>query len=148
MKSFEGTAPLRSRLIGGAATSCHCRGRSMSRARQQAVFFLLAVTCGAQDTQYSPAKQIRPSNVARLKQAWIYRSGEPLTGTPGGSKAPAFEATPIYTNGLLYISTPWGKVIALDPLTGGERWSFDARINPKGSYGDFTNRGVSAWTDA
>jgi quinoprotein glucose dehydrogenase len=100
-----------------------------------------------EDSQYSPLKGIHPGNVARLKMAWTYRTGEPLTPVAGGGKAPAFEATAIYFGGLLYIGTPYGKVIALDPLTGKERWSFDAEINRQGNYGDFVNRGVTAWVD-
>src|SRR5690606_6881944 len=59
----------------------------------------------------------------------------------------AFEATPVYADGLLYIGTPYGKAIALDATTGEERWSFDAKIDRKGNYGDFANRGVSYWAD-
>src|SRR5580658_7880974 len=93
-------------------------------------------------------QNINPGNVTRLKVAWIYRTGEPLTPVAGGGKAPAFEATAVYENGLLYIGTPYGRAIAIDPLTGKERWSFDAHINLQGNYGDFANRGVTAWTDA
>lgn len=100
------------------------------------------------DSQYSPLKGINAGNVAKLRLAWTYRTGEPLTPLPGGGKAPMFEATAVYANDLLYIGTPYGHAIAIDPLTGKERWSFDAHINPKGSYGDFTNRGVTAWVDA
>jgi quinoprotein glucose dehydrogenase len=107
----------------------------------------VGVAAEPRDSQYSPLKSVNPGNVARLKVAWTYRTGEPLTPVAGGGKAPAFEATPVYSHGLLYIGTPYGKVIALDPLTGKERWSFDAEINRKGNYGDFTNRGVTAWAD-
>ena len=86
-------------------------------------------------------------NVNRLKIAWTYRTGEPLTPVEGGGRPPAFEATAVYAHNLLYISTPFGKVIALDPLTGTERWKFDTEINRKGNYGDFTSRGVTAWAD-
>ncbi len=115
--------------------------------RLLSVLISIAPVClGAEsgDSQYSPLKSIHPANVARLKISWTYRTGEPVTPVAGGGKAPAFEATPIYSHGLLYIGTPYGKVIALDPLTGKERWSFDAGINRQGNYGDFTNRGVTA----
>ena len=98
-------------------------------------------------SQYSPINQVRRENVDKLKVAWTYRSGEPLTAASGGGRAPAFEVTPIYADGLLYIGTPYGKAIALDPETGKERWAFDAQINRKGSYGDFANRGVATWLD-
>jgi hypothetical protein len=54
--------------------------------------------------------QIRPDNVARLELAWTYRTGEPLVALAGGGRPPAFEATPVYAFGLLYIGTPYGKV--------------------------------------
>src|SRR5208282_5575194 len=95
------------------------------------LLFAMVAIVSASDTQYSPLKSVHPGNVARLKVAWTYRTGEPLTPVAGGGKAPAFEATPIYSHGLLFIGTPYGKVIALDPLTGKERWSFDAEINRK-----------------
>jgi quinoprotein glucose dehydrogenase len=98
-------------------------------------------------SQYSSLAKIRRDNVAQLKVAWTYRTGEPLTPVEGGGRPPAFEATPIYDGGLLYIGTPYGKVIALEPETGKEKWSFDARINRKGNYGDFANRGVAIWQD-
>lgn len=98
-------------------------------------------------SQYSPLKDIRPDNVQKLKTAWTYRTGEPLVPLPGGGRPPAFEATPVYASGLLYIGTPYGKVIALDPETGKERWSFDAEINRQANFGDFANRGVATWVD-
>ncbi len=98
-------------------------------------------------SQFSPIRQIQRDNVTQLRVAWTYRTGEPVTPLPGRGKAPAFEPTPIYVDGLLYIGTPYGKAIAIDPETGKERWSFDARINREGNYGDFANRGVSAWLD-
>lgn len=98
-------------------------------------------------SQYSPLAQIERGNVAKLEVAWTYRTGEPVTPLPGSSKEPAFEPTPVYADGLLYIGTPYGKAIALDAETGQERWSFDARIDRKGNYGDFANRGVTWWAD-
>ncbi len=55
--------------------------------------------------------------------------------------------TPIVVDNVMYISTPLGKVMALDPATGREIWRFDARVNPKAGYGDFASRGVSTWLD-
>ena len=92
------------------------------------------------------SSEIRRSNVEQLKQAWIYRTGEPITALPRG-RPPAFEATPIYVDGLLYIGTPFGKAIALDPVTGREVWAFDTKIDRNGNYGDFANRGVTTWLD-
>jgi quinoprotein glucose dehydrogenase len=51
-------------------------------------------------------------------------------------------------DGTLYISTPLGKVAALDPATGKERWKFQADVDGNVGWGDFANRGVSTWVDA
>ncbi len=121
----------------------------MKKATTIAAIIMTGVGWGGEpaDSQYSPLKGINAKNVAKLKLAWTYRTGEPLTAVPGGGKAPMFEATAVYANALLYIGTPYGHAIAIDPLTGKERWSFDAHINLRGNYGDFTNRGVTAWMD-
>jgi quinoprotein glucose dehydrogenase len=81
--------------------------------------------------------------VARLEVAWTYRTGDFALG----EIATRFEATPLFVDGTLYVSTPFGRVIALDPQKGTERWSFDPRIDVGAGWGDFANRGVSTWLD-
>ena len=97
-------------------------------------------------SRYSPLTQVTRENVNRLTTAWTYRTGEagpaPQRGAP-----PALETTPIMVDGTLFISTPLGRVIALDALTGTERWKFDPQVNRNAGYGDFNNRGVSTWID-
>src|SRR5512134_3277564 len=97
-------------------------------------------------TRHSPLTQITPANVGELEVAWTYRSGDILDGT--SSLAPsAFQNTPILFGDSLYLCTPRNRVIALDPETGEERWSYDPRANLEGIY-TLNCRGVSAWTDA
>src|SRR5690242_14015435 len=48
----------------------------------------------------------------------------------------------------MYLGTPLGRVIALDPATGRERWVFDPEIRRDVTYGDFASRGVSYWLDS
>ncbi len=98
-------------------------------------------------SRYSPLTEITPENVAALEPAWTFRTSETPEAEPTGSPT-AFEATPIVVEELLYLSTPLGKVFALDPNTGAERWRFDAKVDPGSEFGDFTNRGVSTWLDA
>jgi len=95
--------------------------------------------------RHSPLTQIDRGNVAKLELAWEYRTGEAAieTGNPT-----ALETTPLAVDGLLYISTPLGKVAALDPLTGQERWSRDFQVKRKRYFGDWVTRGVSFWRDA
>ena len=99
-----------------------------------------------QGTRYSPAAAITRSNVARLEVAWTYRTGE--TGAAFKTDKPtSFEATPLVVDGVMYVGTPLGRVIALDPATGRERWVFDPKIKRDVRYGDFASRGVSTWLD-
>ncbi len=95
-------------------------------------------------SRFSRLTQINRENVSRLTVAWTYRTGEPL---PAGGRRRSLEVTPIVVNGVMYISTPLGKVVALDPVSGVEKWKYDARVDPGIRFGDFTNRGVSAWRD-
>jgi quinoprotein glucose dehydrogenase len=100
----------------------------------------------AAGTRYLPASDISRTNVSRLTVAWTYRTGEtdPRFKT---KKATAFEATPLVVDGTMYLGTPLGRVIALDPATGRERWVFDPKIKRDVEYGDFASRGVSTWLD-
>jgi len=93
--------------------------------------------------RFSPLTQIKPSNVRSLKVAWTFRTGdayEPRHGRPT-----AFEATPLYVDGTLFFGTPLGRIIALDPVTGKQKWSYDPHIDRDAGYGDYANRGVSTW---
>lgn len=96
-------------------------------------------------TRYSPLTQIDRGNVGRLRVAWTYRTGE-TTGS--ASSHVAFEATPIVVDGTLYLSTPFGRVIALDPETGAERWTYDPNIDRSRPFPAAVSRGVSTWLDA
>jgi quinoprotein glucose dehydrogenase len=59
----------------------------------------------------------------------------------------AFEATPILVGGTLYLSTPFSRVIGLDPETGKARWVYDPKVDPSINYSEVTSRGVSTWLD-
>jgi len=93
--------------------------------------------------RYSPLATINRQNVGSLKIAWTFRTGDAYR--PPHGKPTAFEATPLYIKDTLYLSTPLGRVIALDPLTGKLRWSYDSKVPKDKGFGDFANRGVSAW---
>jgi quinoprotein glucose dehydrogenase len=98
-------------------------------------------------SRYSPLAQIDKSNVAELKVAWEYHTGDVSDGGDGRRKS-AFEATPIVADGSMYLSTPFNRVVALDPETGRETWSFDPKIDLRGPYSEgLINRGVTLWTD-
>jgi quinoprotein glucose dehydrogenase len=94
-------------------------------------------------TKYSPAAQINRENVRGLVPVWTYRTGDFALG----SAMARDETTPLFVDNVLYASTPFGGVRALDGDTGRELWSFDSGLDVSAGYGDFTNRGVSTWVD-
>ena len=97
--------------------------------------------------RYSPLTQINRDNVSKLKVAWVYHTGD----VSAGKKYPRrseFESTPIFIDGTLYLSTAFNRVVALDPASGKERWTFDPKINLGSRYSEgLMNRGVSTWLD-
>src|SRR6516225_6023470 len=69
--------------------------------------------------RFSPLKQITPANVNRLQRAWVYH----MKPTPDARFAGS-SSTPLVIDGVMYLTTPYGRVIALDPLTGKEMWVY------------------------
>jgi quinoprotein glucose dehydrogenase len=97
-------------------------------------------------SRHSPLDQINRGNVRFLKEAWRIRTGD-LDADPPPPGHMAFQSTPILVGDLLVLPTPLGRVLALDPETGAERWRFDATVESR-RYPEFTARGVAAWSDA
>jgi quinoprotein glucose dehydrogenase len=98
-------------------------------------------------TRYSALKQINRTNVVNLKIAWVYHTGDLSDGSKYPRKS-EFESTPILVEGTLYLTTAFNRVIALDPISGKERWTFDPKINLDSKYSEgLMNRGVSTWLD-
>ena len=98
-------------------------------------------------TRFSPLQSINRENVSRLKVAWVFHTGDISDGSRGRRRS-GFETTPILVDGTLYLTTPFNRVIALDPETGKERWAYDPGIELTWAYGDgLINRGVAAWSD-
>jgi quinohemoprotein ethanol dehydrogenase len=84
------------------------------------------------ETRYSPLRQIDASNVDRLGLAWTY-----IVGQGGGNQ----EATPLFSNGVLYGITNWSIAFAVDAKTGREIWRFDPIVDRAFAAGA-TNGGV------
>ncbi|HEX4165649.1 MAG TPA: pyrroloquinoline quinone-dependent dehydrogenase [Bryobacteraceae bacterium] len=93
--------------------------------------------------RFSPLEAINRANVKDLRIAWTFRTRDAYQ--PPDSKPTAFETTPLYVDGTLYVGTPLGRVLALDPVTGRQRWSYDPHIDRDKGYGDYSHRGVSTW---
>ncbi|HTM47501.1 MAG TPA: PQQ-binding-like beta-propeller repeat protein, partial [Bryobacteraceae bacterium] len=121
-----------------------------------AFFFLLCLPAPAQEwpffggdaggAKYSSLKQINRGNVGRLRPAWTYHTGDVSDGKTYAVKS-AFEGTPLIVDGVLYLTTSFCRLIALDAETGRELWSFDPKIDRERSHNLFINRGAAYWTD-
>ncbi|MBT9333372.1 pyrroloquinoline quinone-dependent dehydrogenase [Paracidobacterium acidisoli] len=99
-------------------------------------------------TRYSPLKQINTKNVGRLEVAWTFHTGDMSDGQTGDWPAhSSFETSPLVVNGRMYITTPFSRVIALDPETGKQIWAFDPKIDPNMTYPLLVNRGAAWWSD-
>ncbi len=95
--------------------------------------------------RYSPLDQIDRENVARLAPIWTYHTGE-LEGRVGKT----IECTPIVVDGVMYLTTGYLRVVALDAATGRELWQFDpSRDHPSGHppTSGGVNRGCAFWSD-
>ncbi len=99
--------------------------------------------------RYSPLTDIDRGNVGTLQVVWTYRHGDVKSGgwlPDKRNRATAFEGTPIVVDGRLIFTTPFNRVIALDPETGQELWTFDPRIDRGGFFANMIiNRGVAYW---
>ena len=82
-------------------------------------------------TKYSPLDQVNSKNVGALVRAWTYH-----TADPGAT----WENTPIVVGNVMYFATQKNRVVALEPETGKELWTYD----PKSTH-IAEHRGVSYW---
>jgi quinoprotein glucose dehydrogenase len=91
----------------------------------------------AANTAYSGLDQINKENIGDLEVAWTYHTGD---AEPGNRST--IQCNPIVANGMMYVTSPKLKLIALDPATGKEKWKFDP-FKESEAYG--VNRGVTFW---
>jgi len=95
--------------------------------------------------KYSPLDQITAENVGELEKAWQVHTGDMSDGS-GDLPETVWSATPVFANDTLYIGTPFYRVLALDPATGEERWSFDSQSTLEAlTQPALKNRGVAYW---
>ena len=90
------------------------------------------------EQRFSPLAEIDATNVGELGLAWF--------GDLRMSRAQ--EATPLFVDGVLYVTTAWSNVQAYDARSGAQLWSFDAQVPREwGSRAccDVVNRGAAAW---
>ena len=89
-------------------------------------------------TRYYPGKQIDKSNVAKLRPAWIFQT----------EVKESLETTPIVVDGVMYVTTSFNHVYALNAKTGEEYWHYKHKMGPVTTYccGP-NNRGVAIHND-
>jgi len=85
-------------------------------------------------TRFYPAKQINSGNVAKLRPAFTFQT-EVLE---------SMETAPIVVDGVMYITTSYNHVYAIDAATGKELWHYKHKMGPVTTYccGP-NNRGVA-----
>ena len=95
--------------------------------------------------RFSPLNQINRANVSRLRVAWVFHTGDVSDGK-GPRKRSGFETTPLLVDGRLYLTTPFNRIVALEPETGKQLWAYDPKTQLTWNYGDgLINRGVATW---
>jgi PQQ-dependent dehydrogenase (methanol/ethanol family) len=89
-------------------------------------------------TRYYPARQINVGNVHKLRPAWIFQTEVVET----------METTPLVINGVMFATTSFNHVYALDAATGEEIWHYKHKMGPITTFccGP-NNRGVAAYGD-
>jgi len=89
-------------------------------------------------TRYFPGKQIDTSNVGKLHPAWIFQT----------EVKESQETTPIIVDGVMYVTTSFDHVYALNAKTGEEYWHYKHKMGPVTTYccGP-NNRGVAVYKD-
>ena len=89
-------------------------------------------------TRYYPGKQINASNVGKLRPAWIFQT----------EVKESLETTPIVVDGVMYVTTSFNHVYAIDAKTGEEYWHYKHKMGPVTTYccGP-NNRGVAIYKD-
>jgi quinoprotein glucose dehydrogenase len=100
--------------------------------------------------KYSPLTDVTASTVPRLGVAWEWSPREKAL-SEFGTRPGNFQATPLMIDNVLYLSTPYNRVVALNADTGAELWAFDPKAYEDGQPPNgtgFVHRGVAAWRDS
>ena len=89
-----------------------------------------------EQTRFYPSSQINKNNVSKLKVAWIFQT----------EIVESMETTPIIVNDVMYVTTSFNHVYALNAGTGKEIWHYKHKMGPITTYccGP-NNRGVAVY---
>ena len=97
-------------------------------------------------TKYSIADEITAANVDQLEIAWQWEPNE-MPMPEIGARPSSFQATPIMLDNVLYVSTAYNRVAAIDAETGAELWVFDPKAYERETRHGFIHRGIAYWRD-
>jgi quinoprotein glucose dehydrogenase len=101
-------------------------------------------------TKYTPLDQIDGSNVGKLGIVWRWRSPDNEIGKQFPDLMRwTHQVVPLMVGGVLYASSSFGTVTAIEASSGTQRWQFDPQSYLGGTpaQGIFIHRGVSYWSD-
>ena len=132
----------RTRLAAFAAVSLAAAVAASSRATDGSTSVDWPIYRGdARASQFAPLAQIHAANVHRLRPAWEYRTGD-------ATERSTMHVNPIVVNGVMYVTTPSLKAVALNAATGQAVWTFDPAKYNNGTVIRLRNRGVTYWKGA
>src|SRR5580692_4021663 len=98
---------------------------------------------------YSKLADINTGNIMHLRQAWAWKTGETEI-KEYGTRPGMFENTPVVIDNVMYVTSPYNKVVALDPEKGTVLWSYDPKSyvdgQPPNGTG-YVHRGIAVWRD-
>ena len=107
-------------------------------------------TSDLKGSKYTPADQIDRDNFDQLRVVWRYRPPDQQiyeTSGLGHLDIEEHRNTPVAVDGVLYYASPYNILIALDGVTGEEKWVFDPEVWKSGASFLGNLRGVTYWTD-
>jgi quinohemoprotein ethanol dehydrogenase len=91
------------------------------------------------EQHFSPLLKVNADNVKQLGLAWFYDLDTAHRGQ---------ESTPLVIDGVMYVTSAWSKVFALNAKTGAPLWTYDPKVPGRAAVNaccDVVNRGVAAW---
>jgi len=77
-----------------------------------------------EQTRYSPASQINTSNVSKLRPAFVFQTGI----------VESMETAPLVVNGVMFLTTSYNHVYAINAKTGEQYWHYKHKIGPVSTY--------------
>lgn len=86
-------------------------------------------------TRFSPLSAITPDNVTKLTVAWTHHMKP-----PGAARVATSQTTPLVVNGIMYVGSPYGEILALDGATGEQLWAATLPGNDRPA-----TRGIAYW---